>query len=174
MTASMNVLMSSLALPLLLSAPLVTACASTPATQSEHQREEKRDLSQEQLESRAAAERQQSERRADLAAHQAGEDLNAEAQVDKAAATFTVEQSKYAISAKEQLAKIDARIVELRRLGKTIEPATTHARDAVAAHLQAFDDEAMSRDAWIKHCDALDSEMVALDNQVDRVAGTRR
>ena len=50
-----------------------------------------------------------------------------------------LDQSKFAIDVRERIAKYDARMVELRKIGKRIDPATVAARDAIAAHNELCD-----------------------------------
>lgn len=81
---------------------------------------------------------------------------------------FEAEQSTFAIDAKEKLAKLDARLLELERLGRSIDDSTMRAHDEVARHIAACDDEIMSRETWLKHKEQVAVELPALSNQVKR------
>lgn len=150
------------------------ACSSTSSSKlaAEHS-EERAELSEEQVTERAELERQQREEQVALNANQARDHVKANASAVKGEVSFEAEQSTFAIDAKEKLARLDARIVELQRLGSSIDDSTMRARDEVARHIAACDDEVMSREVWLKHKEGVSSELAALTNQVKREEAER-
>jgi hypothetical protein len=163
MTAFQN-FVKSLALPLAIAAPMAVSCATTtPETVAEAQRDDRIELTVEQREEKAAFEKKQQNERSGLVADQATANATA-------AMANELDQSKFAIDVRERIAKYDARMVELRKIGKPIDPATVAARDAIAAHNELCDNEKMSQEVWSSHRDQLNSELVALGNQIERDA----
>jgi hypothetical protein len=141
----------------------VVGCATTatPQTVAADQRKENAEFREDQREDSAAFDRQQQDERSALRADQA------KARVDVKMSNEQ-DQKNFAIEARERVAKLDARVVELRKLGKRVSPEIISARDAVLAHIELTDDTPMTHDAWMKDRDAVNAELAALSSSIDR------
>lgn len=151
----------SFALLALLLGPI--GCTTADKSVAESQRDERSDLSADQSEQRAAFERKQQDERSGLTADQAHEIVEGEM-------ANVGDQRNFAIDARERLAKLDARVVELRKNGRRVDDGAMAARDAIVTHIAVFDDEVMARTVWTTHKDQLNSELSALSNRLDQIA----
>lgn len=144
-------------------------CAQTSSAElaSKHSTE-RAELAEKQVDEQAELDRKQREARVDLAADQAREHVAVDATSTKKEVTFEAEQERFAIDVKEKLAKLDARIDELRRTGHSIDMATLQARDEVARDIAACDGEMDNRDAWLQQKESIQVKLTALTNQVKR------
>ncbi len=152
-------------------ATLGAGCATTndPDKLAAEHSEERIELADDQNKEHAAVDRAQQEERIELAADQARENVNASAKEVKRDVNQEAEQAKFAIDSREQLAKFDARMVELRKVGKPIDESTARARNVIAARIDACDDEVLEKASWTAQRDVITSELKALDNQLVRI-----
>lgn len=139
------------------------ACGTPEKTVTESRREERSDLTSEQVEKKAAFDRKQQDERTTLTADQAREAITIEMVKND-------DQTRFAIDARERLAKLDARVVEMRKLGKKIDVSAVEARDAIQAHIATFDNEPMARVDWSIQRDQVDSELKLLGERLDTIA----
>ncbi|HEY1098112.1 MAG TPA: hypothetical protein VGF99_04260 [Myxococcota bacterium] len=145
-------------------------CATTdPDKLAAKHSEERIELADDQNKEHAAVDREQQEERIELAADQARENVNASEKGVKREVGQEAEQAKFAIDARERLAKFDARMAELRKLGKPVDESTARARNVIAARIDACDDEILDKQSWTAQRDVIKSELDALDNQIDRI-----
>lgn len=152
-------------------ATIGTGCATTtdPDKVAAEHSEERIELADDQNKEHAAMDRGQQEERIELAADQARENVDIAAKDVKKDVTQEAEQAKFAIDSREQLAKFDARVAELRKLGKPVDESTTRARNVIAARIDACDNEILDKAAWTAQRDVIVSELKALDNQIGRM-----
>lgn len=149
---------------------LGVGCATTnPDKLAAEHSEERIELADDQNKEHAKVDREQQEERIELAADQARENVDVAAKDVKKDVTQEAEQAKFAIDAREQLAKFDARIAELRKLGKPVDESTARARNVIAARIDACDNEVLEKASWTAQRDVITSELKALDNQLGRI-----
>jgi hypothetical protein len=147
-----------------LSALGVAACATaTPQTVAADQRVESAEFREDQREDGAAFDRKQEDQRSALVADQAKERVDVSASNVDDRRTFVIES-------RERVARLDARIVELKALGKSVSPAVTEARDAVLAHINTNETSTVTHALWMKDRDMVKAELTALTNQVERAS----
>lgn len=145
-------------------AVVVGGCATaTPQTVAAEQRTENAEFREDQREDGAAFDRKQEDQRSALVADQAKE------RVDVSASNMA-DRKTFTIDARERVARLDARIVEMKALGKSVTPAVTEARDAVMAHINSNETAAVSHAMWMKDRDTVNAEITALTNQIERAS----
>lgn len=150
-------------------APLSVSCASPDKIEADH-RDERADLKTEQTEEQAKMDRDHREERVDQNAQQARENVDVDARAAKNEVNNEADQARFVVDARESLAKLDARIAELRRKGKPVDQVTLNARAAVATHIETCaNDRMMTKEAWTVHHEELKAQLVALDTQVKRL-----
>lgn len=159
----------STVLALAVLAPLTASCASPDKIEAE-QRSDRAELKHDQTEEHAAMERDHREERVDQNAEQARENVDVDVRAAKNEVSNEAEQAHVLVDARESLAKLDARIAELRRKGKPVDQVALNARAAVATHIDACaNDRQMSKDAWSVHHNELKAQLVVLETQVKRL-----
>ncbi len=167
-TVSKHAFFSSVA-ALAVLAPLSVACASPEKVEADH-RDERTDLRHEQTEEQAKMDRDHREERVDQNAQQARENVDVDARAAKSEVTNEADQARFIVDARESLAKLDARIAELRRRGKPVDQVALNARAAVSTHIETCaNDRTMAKEAWTVHHEELKAQLVVLDTQVKRL-----